>query len=133
MAKASAREFVVKSGGTAIAAVRTKTVRWGGTLIDVTTDDDDGDAAYLADKFAGTSLELSVEGIVDDDVLADIAFVATHADKHVSNITVERANGDAISGNFILTSYEESGEYQGSPTFSATLVRNGTHTWTPSA
>lgn len=131
MAKASARDFVIKKNSTAIAAVRTKSVRWNGTPIDVTTDDDDGDTSYLDDVFASTSLELSVEGIVDGDVLADVAFVATHADKHLSDITVERANGDAIAGDFILTAYEESGEYQGSPTFTATLVRNGTHTWTP--
>lgn len=133
MAKASSRDFTISSGGTVIAAVRTKAVRWNGTPIDVTSDDDAGDTTFLAAEFASTTLELSVEGIVDGDVLADAAFSAAHADKHLSNITLERANGDGISGDFILTSYEETGEYQGSPTFSATLVRNGTHTLTPAA
>ena len=132
MAKSAGRDFVVKKSSTAIAAVRTKSVTWNGTPIDVTNDDDDGATTYLADAFASTTLELSVEGITDDDVLSDLAFGGTDSDKFLSDITIERANGDAISGDFVLTNYAENGQYQEATTFTATLVRNGAHTWTPS-
>lgn len=133
MAQTAGRDFAVKKNSTTIASVRTKSVTWNGTPIDTTNDDDDGDTSYLADEFANTTLEISVEGLTDDDVLSDIAFTATHADKHLSDITLERPNGDVISGNFIVTNYVETGAYEDAVTFTATLVRNGTHTWTPSA
>lgn len=132
MANSAGRDFAVKKNSTTIASVRTKSVTWNGTPIDVTSDDDDGTTTYLADKFSNTTLELSVEGLTDDDVLSDIAFSGTDSDKHLSDITLERANGDEISGNFILTNYVETGTYQEATTFTATIVRSGAHTWTPS-
>jgi len=131
MANAAGRDFVVKKNTTIIASVRTKTVTWNGTPIDTTNDDDDGATSYLADEFANTTLEITVEGLTDDDVLSDLAFVATSSSKHLSDITLERPNGDVISGTFILTNYSETGAYEDATTFTATLVRNGIHTWTP--
>lgn len=133
MANSAGRDFAVKKNGTTIASVRTKSVTWNGTPIDTTTDEDNGATSYLSDDFANTTLELSVEGLTDDDVLSDAAFATDHASKHLSDLTLERANGDEISGDFVLTNYVETGTYQEATTFTATLVRNGLHTWTPSA
>lgn len=133
MANASSRDFVVKKNGTVIASVRSKGVTWSGTPIDTTNDDDDGATSYLAAVFGNTSLELTVEGLTDDDVLSDLAFATSDSGKHLSDLTLERPNGDVISGSFILTNYAENGTYQEAATFTATLVRNGIHTWTPAA
>ena len=133
MAKSAGREFAVKKDGTTIASVRSKSITWNGQPIDVTSDDDDGDMTYLSDAFGSKSLEMSVEGMTDDDVLSDLAFSDTDSDKHLSDLTLERANGDAIGGAFILTNYVETGNYQEATTFTATLIRNGAHTFTPSA
>ena len=133
MANSKGRAFLVKKNSTTIASVRSKSVTWQGQPIDTTNDDDDGDTSYLADEFANTSLEITVEGLTDDDVLSDIAFSTDHSDKHLSDLTLTKANGDVISGNFIMTNYSETGSYEGANEFSATFVRNGTHTWTPSA
>lgn len=130
MANTAGRDFAVKKNSTTIASVRTKGVTWNGTPIDTTNDDDAGATSYLADEFANTTLEITVEGLTDDDVLSDLAFSTTDSDKHLSDLTLERANGDVISGNFILTNYVENGTYQEATTFTATLVRNGAHTWT---
>lgn len=131
MARSASRDFVVKKNNVTIASVTSKSVTWNGTPIDVTSDDDAGATTYLADKFGTTTLEISAEGYTDDDVLSDLAFAATDAGKFLSDITLERSNGDVISGDFILTNYVETG---GSPTdgttFTATLVRNGIHTFT---
>ena len=131
MAQSAGRAFAVKKGGTTIASVRSKSVTWNGTPIDTTNDDDDGATSYLSNTFANTTLEISVEGMTDDDVLSDLAFSATDSDKHLSDLTLERPNGDAISGTFIMTNYVETGAYQEAVTFTATLVRNGIHTFTP--
>lgn len=132
MANAAGRDFVVKKNSTAIASVRSKSVTWNGSLIDTTNSDDDGATSYLADEFATTTLEITVEGLTDDDVLSDLAFTASHSSKHLSDITLERPNGDVISGTFIITNYSETGSHEDATTFTATLVRSGIHTWTPS-
>lgn len=133
MANSAGRDFVLAKNSTTIASVRSKSVTWNGNLIDTTNDDDDAATTYLADEFASTSLEISVEGLTDDDVLSDLAFVATSSSKHLTDITLTRPNGDAISGTFILTNYQETGQYEDAVTFTATLVRSGIHTWTPAA
>lgn len=130
MAKGSGRDLKIKKGGTTIAAVNTKGVTWQGNPIDVTSDDSDGVTTYLADKFATTSLELSVEGWLDSDVLPDIAFGTDDATKHFSDITLELLNGDVISGDFIMTNYTLGGQKEDAVTFSATFVRSGIHTVT---
>ena len=132
MARSASRDFLVKKNGTTLAAITAKSIAWNGTVIDVTADDGTGFTTALADKFANTTMEITCSGFTDDDVLSDIAFTTSEADKHLSDITLERPNGDVISGDFILTSYTENG---GSPedgvTFDATLTRTGSHTFTP--
>lgn len=132
MANTAGRDFVVQKNNVTIASVTAKSVTWSGTPIDITSDDDDGATTYLSNEFANTSLEITVDGFTDDDVLSDLAFSATNSVKHLTDITLDRANGDTISGNFILTSYSETGNSPEGTTFSATLVRNGIHTFTPS-
>lgn len=130
MAESAGRSFRVQKNGTNIAGVRVTGASWAGTPINVTSNDDAGIETYLADAFATETLELSVEGMTDDDVLTDIAFATTAAAKHLSDITLVRPNGDVVAGTFILTAYSETGNYQEAVQFSATLVRSGAHTFT---
>lgn len=130
MAQSNSREFAVKKAATTIASVRSKTMTSNKTPIETTNDDDDADVSYLTGTFATKSLEISVEGLTDDDVLSDIALSNTDSDAHLSDITLVRPNGDIVSGNFILTNYVETGQYENAVTFTATLVRNGAHTFT---
>lgn len=130
MANTAGRDFCIKKNGTAIASVTVTGVSWAGTPIDITNKDDSAFTSYLADEFATETLELTCEGYTDDDVFSDIAFATSQSGKHLSDITLERPNGDEISGSFILTAYSETGAHDGALEFSATLVRNGTHTWT---
>ncbi|QFT81164.1 Phage major tail protein 2 [Roseovarius sp. THAF27] len=129
MAKSAGRNYLVKKNGTTIASVRQKSVNWSSQMIDVTTDDDTGDTTYLADVLTGKALECSVEGLTNDDVFSDIAFSTTDADKFLDDLTIERPNGDEISGTFILSAYTETGAYQDAVTFTATLTRSGAHTF----
>lgn len=131
MANSAGRELVVKKNSTAIASVTVTTVTMQSTPIDITSKDDAGYATFLADVFASETCELSCEGYTDDDVFADIAFATSAAGRHLSDITLERPNGDVISGSFIMTAYNEAGDHDGAHEFTCTLVRNGQHTWTP--
>ncbi|WP_428516280.1 phage tail tube protein [Roseovarius sp.] len=130
MAKSAGRNYLVKKGGTTIASVRQKSLNWSSQMIDVTTDDDTGDTTYLDDVLTGKALECSVEGLTNDDVFSDIAFSTTDSDKFLDDLTIERPNGDEISGAFILSAYTETGAYQDAVTFTATLTRSGAHTFT---
>lgn len=131
MAQSAGRDFVVKKNGVTIASVRSKSFTSNKTPIETTNDDDAGFVSYLSGVFATKALEISVEGLTDDDIFFDAALSLTDADSFMSDITLERANGDAVSGEFILTNYSETGEYQDATKFTGTLVRNGAHTLTP--
>lgn len=133
MANSAGRDFAVKKNSVTIASVRTKSFTSNKTPIDVTTDDEDGVVTYLNAAFSTKSLEISVEGLTDDDVLSDLALSNTDSDSFLTDLTIERPNGDAISGTFILTSYAETGTYQEATTFTATFVRSGASTFTPAA
>jgi len=133
MAKAAGRELIIRKGGTAIAAVREKSVTSNFTPIEVTTDDDNGATTYLADEFATTALEISVSGVASSDVLPDIVYGVggtVHSAKHLEDITIVLPNGDVIGGTFILTNYVNTGTHSDAVTFTATLVRSGIHTLT---
>lgn len=130
MANDAGRDFLLKKNSTTIASLTVTSVRWQGQPIDVTNKDSAGVQEFLADKFASESMELNVEGYTDDDVLADIGLGSTASAKHLSDVTLNRPNGDVVSGTFILTNYEESGSHDGAHSFTATLVRSGAHTFT---
>jgi predicted secreted protein len=127
MAKVAGRDFLLKKNNVTIGGVRVTACAYAGTPIDVTDADDDGITKYLADTMARETLEITVEGLIDDDVLADIAFGTGTAAKFFSDITWTRGNGDVLSGTFILTAYQETGNEQEAGAFTATFVRSGIH------
>ena len=133
MAKKVGRKLLIKKGGTAIAAVRTKGVAWAGEPIDVTTDDDAGFRTLLSDSEGQEQIDLSVEGVMTDSILRDIA-LAPGTSKFLTDITLEWLDtGETISGDFKLNSYEESAPYNEAMTFTASLQSSGQWVYTPSA
>lgn len=134
MAKLASRDFNMKKNGTVIASCRSKTLTINSTPIEVTNDDSDGIATFLADTFATDTMEITVDGYFEDDSpLWTAAISNTLSARHLSDITlVDAVSNDALSGNFIMTTYSKTGGgSDGAVEFSATLVRNGAHTWTP--
>lgn len=132
MAKSASRDFLVKKGGTTLASITSKSITVDQQPIEVTSDDDAGVQTFLSNVYATKSMQISAEGYTDDDVLSDLAFNGTDTANHITDLTLERPNGDVISGTFILTNYVETGGgSDGSVTFTATFVRNGAHTFTP--
>lgn len=127
MAASIGRNLKVKRGSTVIAGVRTKSGSFAGEPVDVTTDDENGFRTTLEE--AGTySFDLSVEGITKDNDIRSAALGATNL--MLTDVNLEWPNGDTLTGNFFLASLEESGEYNGALTFTASLQSSGEWTYT---
>lgn len=128
MAADLGRNLLLKAGSTTIAAVRTKTLSIGNEIVDITTDDDSSYRSSLAEAGQKT-LDISVDGIMKDNVLRGEAFTNTTTTSTID--TIEWPNGDSITGTFRIASYEESGTYNDAITFSASLQSSGQWTYTP--
>lgn len=128
MASNIGRDFVIKKATTAIAGCRTKTVTFNGEPIDVTTDDDSGFRTLLGTE-GQKSIDMSVEGLTKDDVLRQAALSGSSL--LLTDITVEYPNGDSLSGDFFMTSLEETGTYNDAVTFTASFQSSGEFTYTP--
>jgi predicted secreted protein len=131
MAKSAGRLCVIKIATASVAGARVTGMTLSGTPIDVSDNGDAANIAYLADEMSEETMELTVSGVEDGQVLRDAAMSTDPANRHYSNLTFEFPNGDEISGSFIMTNYTETGDYREAQTFDATFVRNGQHTYTP--
>ena len=116
---------------TAIAGMRSKTVRVGGEPIDVTTDDD---------VSSGVSWRTFISGIVDFEISASgvaktvatlQSIISDSLAGTVANYQVTLTNFGTFEGPMILTSTELTGEYTDAVQFSTTIKANAAITWTP--
>lgn len=131
MPKQAGRLCVLKKGATAIAGARVVGLSWNGQPIDVTDQGDSGIQSFLAGHLATDTMEVTIEGLEEDGVIRTAALSGGAAAKFLSDLTFEFPTGDTITGNFVLTTYTESGPHDDAQTFNATFVRNGVHTFTP--
>ena len=127
MAANIGRNFKIKRGSTVIAGVRSKGAAFNGEPVDVTSDDDAGFRTLLNDVGV-ESIDLSVEGVTKDNDLRSAALSGTSL--MLTDVNLEWPNGDTLSGNFFLSSLEETGPTQDAVTFSATLQSSGEWTYT---
>lgn len=118
------RAYTIKKGATAIAGVRTKTLSINHEPVDITSDDDDGFRTLLG-AVGESSFELSVEGVLKDSALFDIA--TGTGSKLLTDVTIEHPEG-TISGDVFITAFESTGAYNDAVTFSATFQSSGA--WT---
>lgn len=130
MAKLSGRLCVIKKNGATIGGARTVGMSVNGSPVNVEDQGDAGFATYLDGILTGRSLELTLEGYEEDQVIRDIALAPTATGQFLNDITFEFPNGDEISGNFVLTGYTETGAYEDGQTFSVTLSSDGQWTYT---
>ena len=126
MAGANGRALTISWDGVTLVGVRTKSYTITNDYVDVTTDDDDGWRTLLADPGL-RSLEVTVGGISSDQVLI--------AEVMKANITGEPLLIDLptttgrLTGTFLCSSFEQSGEHDGAVEFSATFMSNGVVTY----
>lgn len=123
----SGRKFLIKKGSTVLASVRSKTVSVNGEAIDVTTDDSNAFRTLLADA-ASRSLDMTVEGLTDDDTLR--AAIMGSGSLLLSDISVQYPDGATVTGDFFMSSLEETGQHTDAMGFSASFQSSGQWTYT---
>lgn len=123
MPAVAGRDMVVSKDATAIMGARTKSVNFSAEPIDIGSGEDDGNQLFLAGASTGKAVELPIEGVWKDSILRDAALGG--GDLLLTDITVDIAGGETLSGNFFLSAYSETGEYQDAVMFSATLRSSG--------
>jgi TP901-1 family phage major tail protein len=131
------RELLVKKGGTTIAGLRTATMSWSGESIDLTSGEDSG-KRKLAAASGQEQIDISAEGIMKEASFR--ALVLGSASKMLTDITIEfpilnssNTTPAKLTGDFRISSFEESAPYKDAITFSMTLESSEAWTYTDEA
>ena len=127
MAKQAGRLCLIKKNSTTIGGGKTVGITVNGSPINVEDQGDAGIQTFLAGILTGQSVELTIEGYEEDQVLRDLAFGAASG-KFLTDISFFFPNGDNITGDFVMTAYSESGAFEDGQTFSATFSSDGAYT-----
>lgn len=130
MAKQAGRLCVIKKNSVTIGGGRTVSMTVNGAGINVEDQGDEGFQTFLAGIITGRSIELTIDGYEEDQVIRDVALAATSTGQFLDDITFEFPNGDVISGDFMLSAYSETGAYEDGQTFNATFSSDGAWTYT---
>lgn len=128
MAGEAGRSVILTWDGTQLKGVREKGVTFNGEAINVTSDEDGGWRTLL-NVSAEDSVDISVSGVIKDDVLRAARFGAPGDRMKTARLTYE--NGSYIEAEFFLATYQETAPYNDALTFTATLQSNGTVSYTP--
>lgn len=121
------RADAILRNAVAVAGVREKSLSWGGEPIDVTSDEDGG-IRQLIEDYGQQQLTISGSGVFKDDTtFRDIA-LTTGTTGLITDLTYVFADGSSITGDVLLTSYEEGAPYNDATTFTFTLEY--TEAWT---
>lgn len=124
----SGRSIVLTRGGVPVAGVRTKSISIAGSPIDVTSDDNAA-VRKLLDMPGQIDVSISVSGVLLNDQLQSEAVNASDRVQATQFIIGgyggSPANTHGYSGEFFLSSFNITGEYQGMATFEATFESAG--------
>ncbi len=111
---------------TTVAGLTTKGIAGANGTLDVTTDDDDGVRRLLAGRY-GQAWTVTASGIAADTAgyaLLRTVFAAGTA-RSFTIVQPATTGGADYVGEFIITSFEETGETDGAVTFNITLESAG--------
>ena len=126
------RALTVKRGATPtlIAGVRTKSLTINGSPIDK-TNDDDAAIRKLHDEPGQIDVTITVEGVLVAETLFAEALNATDRVLPTEFGWKGSITDGKMAGDFFMSSFAITGEYQGTATFSATFESAGAVTLTP--
>lgn len=130
MARHVGRKILIKRDTDPIAAARSKTITINSEPIDVTTADDSGFRTLLEDP-ATRSLDLSVEGVFEDDDLLEL--LADGSSPLIEALTIEFESGASITGNFRFNNFVVTGAHDDAATFTCEIQSTGSWTFTGAA
>jgi len=137
MAGFNGRKLTFDWDSTTLVGVRTRGFTVSNEYVDVTTDDDAGWRKLLSDPGV-RSVENTVSGITSDEVLLNEIMTASITGQTLDTmLPTGTASGittpGTLSGNFLVSSYEQTGEHDGAVEFSATFMSDGEITYTASS
>jgi TP901-1 family phage major tail protein len=133
MAGFNGRQLTIDWDSVTLVGVRTKGYTITNDYVDVTTDDDSGWRTLLADPGL-RSIEVTVGGISSDEALiADIMAASVAAETLDVDLPSALSSPGSLSGSFLVSSFEQSGEHDGAVEFSATFMSTGAVTYTASS
>jgi len=133
MAGFNGRQLIIDWDSTTLVGVRTRGFTVSNEHVDVTTDDDAGWRKLLATPGL-RSVEATVGGITSDEVLLGEIMAASISATAISiELPTSLATNGTMAGNFVISSFEESGEHDGAVEFSATFMSDGAITYTASS
>jgi TP901-1 family phage major tail protein len=121
---------------TTLAGLRSTSMTINGEMVDVTTKDSNPLVAGGADKAREIlegggirSMSISASGVFTDSALENDIRISAQKGQ-IREYKLVFGDGDDITGNFLITSYERAGEFNGEETYSMTLESSGqvTHT-----
>ncbi|CAB4157271.1 COG5437 Predicted secreted protein [uncultured Caudovirales phage] len=131
MAGANGRQLIIEWGTGAtppvLVGIRTRGYTVTNDYVDVTTDDDGGWRTLLAAPGL-RSMEVTVGGISSDQVLIADAIASTVTAKTLQ-VEFPLTTGN-LSGLFLCSSFEQTGEHDGAVEFTATFMSAGVVTYT---
>lgn len=133
MAGFNGRQFTFDWKSTTLAGVRTRGMTVTNDYVDVTSDDDAGWRTLLADPGV-RSVEVTIGGITTDEVLlAAMMEASVTAGTLVGNLPSSLTTPGTMSGEYLVSSFEQSGNHDGEVEFTATFMSTGEVTYTASA
>lgn len=133
MAGHNGRALTFDWDSTTLVGVRTRGFTITNDYVDVTTDDDSGWRTLLASPGL-RSIEMTVGGITSDEVLLGEIMAANIAATTLdANLPTSLAVPGSLSGSFLISSFEQTGEHDGAVEFTATFMSSGAVTYTASA
>lgn len=128
MAKQAGNLCLIKKNSVTIAGGRTVGLTVNGSPVNVEDQGDSGYQTLLAGVITGQSLEMTIEGYEDGQVLRDLSLGAASG-RFLTDISFFFPNGDNITGDVFLSAYTETGAFEDGQTFSATFTSDGAWTF----
>lgn len=126
------RQFTFDWDDTTLAGVRTRGLTVTNDYVDVTTDDDEGWRTLLADPGL-RSLEITIGGVTKDEILlAEIMAANVEAKALTANLPTSLTTPGTVDGDFLISSFEQTGDHDGEVEFSVTFMSTGVITYTAS-
>lgn len=133
MAGFNGRQFTFDWDSTTLAGVQTRSVSITNDYVDVTNDDDNGWRTLLTDPGL-RSVEVTIGGITTDEVLlAEIMKASITGQTLEATLPTSLTTPGSLSGTYLVSGLEQSGDHGGEVSFSATFMSSGEVTYTASA
>ncbi len=119
------RKVTISIGGNVVAVARTKSLTINNSVINVTSDGDDGIQRLLSEP-GEKSVEVSVDGLADNVVAGETnPLLDTALGSDLSSEIIFDYGTYTLTGTFMQSSYSESLAYNDAVTFSAAYSSSG--------